>query len=307
MAVFHRLRDLTIAGKVEDVSNLLSHMDLRRDAEIWLETEEQEVVEHAAVAVRNILPSDLSRSSLGILRSATRIQVYVPSPSFHEVLAITATCGMDLHHKLNLSVQVSEERREAADGTASRQAKAVYFCNALANLPTIFQNAPLETLVCRGQTKHVSVEAWQSICRSFPTLKTLVVDDSCHSGNVRHLINALMSPQSSRDTRPICPNLEYLWICNTSETVVAPNHLHHLRQCLMWRISQQVPLQRLRLHSLVRYHNGMPPDLSGYRREFARLVPNASLNVSNVHVPGPEDKLVMDRVDWEFNFDTPSR
>ncbi|KAI0723719.1 hypothetical protein C8T65DRAFT_691612 [Cerioporus squamosus] len=276
IATFPRLRDLSIRGKVEEVSNLLSHMEIRDDVDICLETDDQVDTHRAAVAARAMLPSDVTRSRLGILKSATRIMVDVPRGKFYDAVTITATQGMNMDHKINIVVRVLYEERSSTidDGFAHRDAQATYFLNALAQLPSMFPSAPVETLVCRGDVAAVDEGTWWSLCAKFPTLRSLVVEDTICFANVTPLFRALGSPQSHGQARPLCRYLEYIWIRDAN---AALEDLEELRKCIKWRIDQRAPLRRLRLELHAIYEGGAPPDVSGYRAEFARLVPHSSL------------------------------
>ncbi|TFK81578.1 hypothetical protein K466DRAFT_334018 [Polyporus arcularius HHB13444] len=138
ISAFPRLRQLAICGKVEEVSNLLSHMEVRPDVDLWLETDDQEDIARAAEAAWAILPRDIPGCKIGILKSATRIMVDVPPSDGPELLLITATQGMNLSHKIHIVVRVSQERSAAEDGPASPQARGEYFVSALAHLARMF-------------------------------------------------------------------------------------------------------------------------------------------------------------------------
>ncbi|TFK92271.1 hypothetical protein K466DRAFT_626662 [Polyporus arcularius HHB13444] len=272
-----RLCELTISGKVEQVSNLLSHMEVRDNVNLWVETDDQEDIDRAAVAPRAILPNDIPACAVDILKSATRILVDVPTGWSQEVAFVTATRGMNRDHKINIVVRVSQERCLAEDGTASLKAQRVYFVNALTYLPAMFPNAPVETIVCRAALDAVDEETWRSLFSRLPMLRTLVISDH-FCGDLRPLFRALMSPQSSDDQCPVCRHLEYIWVRNASGTF---DRLAEVRKCILWRTARNAPLSRLRLE-LTALMQAVPPNPAGYRAEFARLVHESDL----VIVPG---------------------
>ncbi|TFK81580.1 hypothetical protein K466DRAFT_667032 [Polyporus arcularius HHB13444] len=301
MVVLPRLRDLFISGKVEEVSNLLSHMEVGPSVNIYLETDYQEDLLRATFAIRNILPLDIPQSKLAILRSATRLLLEVPNASYEDgVMFITATRGMDLDHKLHIAVRVSAEHLQAGDGTASRDAKATYFLNALEILPTMFPTAPVHTLVCRGEIAACEDPSdWLPLCAGFPRLTTLVIDDSIRFGDAVPLFRALASPQSPDDSRPVCRFLESIWICNTDGEV---DRLEEIRKCLMWRAANQVPLKRLRLEVVASEYDATILRVSEYQAHFAQLVPNSSLVIWDIY--NPDHVRRMSRgIDVEMPFD----
>ncbi len=291
-----RLRDLFISGKVEEVSNLLSHMEVRDDVNIWVETDDQEDIDRAAVAPRNILPNNIPACAVDILKSATRILVDTPNGPYDQVSFVTATRGMNLDHKINIVVRVSDERGNARDGTASLDAQALYFLNALRHLPAMFPSAPVDTIVCNAELDAVDEETWRSTLSSFPMLRTLVISD-LFCGDLRPLCRALMSPQSTVDQRPVCCDLEYIWVRNACGAL---DRLAVLRECIVWRTDRDAPLSRLHLElSALVGHHEVPPD--AYQAAFRDLVRECYLDIQQTTSAyrGPDGGVIR-----EFPFDS---
>ncbi len=289
ISAFPRLRQLAICGKVEEVSNLLSRMEVRPDVDLWLETDDQEDIASAAEAARAILPRDIPGCKIAILKSATRIMVDVPPSYGPEMLFIIATQGMNLSHKINIVVRVSQERSAAEDGPASQQARGEYFVSALAHLARMFPDAPVETLICRGEVSVVEERTWQTLLEGFPRLRTLVIDDNAdgHPG-----------PLSRALTSTACRHLEYMWLCNMYGEAA---DLEEIQKCVAWRTGQGAPLRRLRLHLAAKVVNGELPVVSAYQSEFARLVPASSLILHDVDDVG-RSVVASAQINKEFPF-----
>ena len=279
--VLPRLRDLSITGRIEDISDLLSYMDVRDDVSIWLETDEQQDVESASTAPMDILPSDVSGCKLGILKSATRIMVDIPLDSPYELAHITAIRGTNVNHKINIMVQGAQPQgRWQDDGPlTSPEAKATYFNDALHFLPQMFPNAPVDTLVCRGDLEAINDEVWERLFAGFPMLKTLVVDDRVRVGDPTRLFRKLSCPPSPGDSHPVCGNLEHIWVCNA---LGSPDSLEEIRKCIAWRSENGAPLKRLCLELFADDIEQASPAVSVYTAEFARLVPDSSVRIVDV-------------------------
>lgn len=282
IAILPRLRYLAICGTVEQASNLLSHLEVGSDVTILLETDDLEDTSLVAVAARAILPSDISRSGIGILKSATRIMVDVAKGCSQDAVTITATEGMNLKHKINIAVDFYCDDFYDSPSTifAHRDAQATYLLNALAQLPEMFPSAPVDTLVITGDVAAVDEGAWRSLFSQLPMLTTLAIHDTMAFADMTPLFRALGSPQSHGEPRPLCRHLEYIRLFDCDGQ---PTCMEELRKCVVWRIDQNVPLKRLRLQLHVDYEDGAPPDVSEYRAEFARLVPDSWLVIWDIY------------------------
>ncbi|RPD80594.1 hypothetical protein L226DRAFT_204682 [Lentinus tigrinus ALCF2SS1-7] len=295
-----RLRELTIKGKVRLVSHMVSHLEVGPKVAIWLiaECEEVEDVRRAAVALRALLPSDLQRCRLPILRTANRVKVDMADGP-EEVLFITATRGENPDEKIELSLEFTREvwanRARDDQGPVSPRARKRYFLGALRCLPTMFPGARVETLVVHGDVEFVDAATWRSLFVSISYLKILVISAS-FDNNTSPAFVALVSPWSRTDPSPLCRHLEYIWIRH-SRTL---DHLEKARRCIAWRNASGAPVKRLCLDLFAHPTSAAPvPDVSKYRAEFARLVPDSSVVEVEVHGPWKGD---IDVTEAEFPF-----
>ena len=272
-----RLNTLTVYGITEEVSNFVSHLHIGPEVRIWLETEEITDVVRSTGAARAILPND---PRLPILRTANRVKVNLASPGLkHEAMIITGTRGLNPNDTINIVVRIPEDGFENG-APAHWEVLASLFHRTLTLLPTIFPNAPIETLVCNGELDAIDEETWERLFASYPTLRTLVIEDSVDDGDVCPAFRALSKPQPYANNRPLCPHLQYIYVRNA---LGENSHLEEIRRCMALRM-QLAPIQRLRLELRMKWPRGDAPypDVPVYRAKFAQLVPT-----STVVVPHP--------------------
>ncbi|KAI0723728.1 hypothetical protein C8T65DRAFT_764007 [Cerioporus squamosus] len=299
IVALRRLRELRIHGKVEEVSNLVSHLEVGPEVNILLATDEEVDPGRAAIAARNILPVDLQRCRLPILKTATRLKVHLCADVAEEILLITGTIGLNPGALITISLRIPEVQFDTRVGSGSDAAMASYYRNALRILPSIFSGAPVETLVCDGEVEVVHEDIWRSLFASFPMLRTLVVDDVAW-GDVRPVFRALASQQSPADPRPVCRHLEYIWV---RDALGGLDRLEDIRKCIAWRAACRLPLRRLRLELTADHGNAAPvPEVSGYRAEFARLVANSTLVIWDIMTEHGQDLRWQSNTEREHPF-----
>ena len=288
------LHVLVVYGIIEEVSNFVSHLHIGPEVEIWLETEEITDAVRSAEAARAILPND---PRLPILRTANRVKVNLASPGLkHEAMIITGTRGLNPNDTINIVVRIPEDGFENG-APAHWEVLASLFHRTLTLLPTIFPNAPIETLVCNGELDAIDEETWERLFASYPTLRTLVIEDSVDDGDVCPAFRALSKPQPYANNRPLCPHLEYIYVRNA---LGEDTHFEEIRRCMVLRM-ELAPIQHLRLELLRDKRDDVPdPDASVYQAVFAHLVPQSTVVVINpVQVPDSveDDEDALDSVE----------
>lgn len=292
-----RLRKLSIVGKVERVSSLVSHLELGPDVDIWLATDPQEDIARAAVAALTVLPANIQSCTIDTLRTATRLKVDLSWRSPAEALVITATRGLTSKGRITIAVQVSEEQWVTEEGVASAAAMTRYYRTALQSIPYMFSGAPLDTLVCDGPLKDIDDRTWWLLFASFPTLQTLVVD-SASGGGVSHLFHALSSLQSSQEPHPVCRHLEYLWL-RTAD----PDDFEVVRQYVGRRAACDLPLRRLNLElDDMGPTARRVPDVAALRTQFEELVPDRNSRLVTWDVTYESDRRNWKDTEAEFPF-----
>lgn len=238
------VKSVYIHGLAENVSYLISHMEIPLHAHVSLSASVSNLEERVVHSLFNLIPHDprVRDRALPILRSLSRVKIETDRESLGpKVIGISD----QNRSRITFAAGFKHNYREVPPLFVG---DSWFFTpSILANLPRIIPGGPqLYALVLFGTLNALGIDSYHTAISAYPGLRLLIMDDCEHGGDARALFEALrgVAPEGKTQNALLCPKLEYLWVRNAAITLELT---HEIQRCVEWRNAQDAPLKCLRL------------------------------------------------------------